>query len=619
MTPRPSRLSAWTAALAVAAAVPVWVWLGTNATGSLLGTEQWSELYDSLAKGLVRLEADVDPSVIDWEGFTIGDKKYTYVGPLPALPRIVTNALWPERIGQWARVSGFLAALVALAGVVVFSRRALARNPSAPSPGAAAVLAAGVAAGFALGSPLLLLVASGKIYHEAILWGFAAAAWGVGYAFELAFALGEAARRRALLGLSVAAGAALLARLTFGLPLYLLVAWHGLVELRRAFRSKGGSAAGTLLALSPAFFGGAVQLWYDWARFRNPFKVFEWNGYYVDVAALHGVFNGWRLPDALRALVLPSPRFFAGSFPWIRMELPELARPEVFFGWREPTLPLSMGSPWLLAAAIAGAIVWIRRRRATALPGAIAFGIQSALILSFYFLTQRYAAEILPLLFFLTLGALAEAPLSGRGTGLRIGLMSALVALSTAITFAATFHWNVALNLDSPFPYRLRFAPLFERELPAGPPGRRVPLGSILAETHSFAPPMKGGTFEGEPIVIAGVPYADGLGMHAVSTATFAVPQGAESFEAAVGLAFRAISCGAKASAVFEVRDPEGRVLATSPVRRAGEPAVVMRARVAGLSRVVLAVGDAGDGVDCDHACWVKAAFVVPSGAGPTP
>jgi len=97
--------------------------------------------------------------------------------------------------------------------------------------------------------------------------------------------------------------------------------------------------------------------------------------------------------------------------------------------------------------------------------------------------------------------------------------------------------------------------------------------------------------------------------MHAPTEVTYAVPAKAARFNATVGVAPQVASC-AKASVVFEVTDPRGRVLASSGTMRAGDRAVVLRAEVRDLPHVVLVAGDAGDGRDCDHANWGNPVFL---------
>src|SRR3989440_10068263 len=75
--------------------------------------------------------------------------------------------------------------------------------------------------GFALGSPLLLLLGNLSIYDEAIIWGFAWSVAALYFACRSRTTEG-AALTRSLLAFSLCAGAALLSRATFGAPFVLI-------------------------------------------------------------------------------------------------------------------------------------------------------------------------------------------------------------------------------------------------------------------------------------------------------------------------------------------------------------------------------------------------------------
>src|SRR5437773_11375694 len=75
--------------------------------------------------------------------------------------------------------------------------------------------------GFALGSPLLLLLGNLSIYNEAIIWGLALSLAALLFAFRSRQAEGNALTR-ALLAFSLCAGCALLSRATVGAPFILI-------------------------------------------------------------------------------------------------------------------------------------------------------------------------------------------------------------------------------------------------------------------------------------------------------------------------------------------------------------------------------------------------------------
>jgi hypothetical protein len=88
------------------------------------------------------------------------------------------------------------------------------------------------------------------------------------------------------------------------------------------------------------------------------------------------------------------------------------------------------------------------------------------------------------------------------------------------------------------------------------------------------------------------------------------VPPGATRFWSVAGLPDSAVRCDV-GSVVFEVRDQADRVLFTSRTVRTGDDPVVIDLPLRGVERLTLAVGDAGDGRDCDHAAWGAPSFVL--------
>jgi len=128
--------------------------------------------------------------------------------------------------------------------------------------------------------------------------------------------------------------------------------------------------------------------------------------------------------------------------------------------------------------------------------------------------------------------------------------------------------------------------------------------------TFGFAAPKVDRTWSGAPIEMWGVPYAHGIGMHAWTRMTYTVPQGATEFQAIVGLSDGVKECS-KASVTFEVRDQRDAVLYDSGVVDVYAQPKLIRVPVQGTDAITLAVTDAGDGIDCDHANWAEPSFLL--------
>jgi hypothetical protein len=163
-------------------------------------------------------------------------------------------------------------------------------------------------------------------------------------------------------------------------------------------------------------------------------------------------------------------------------------------------------------------------------------------------------------------------------------------------------------------------APPALRQRPAGveatpEPGESaltMPLAQLQATAveYGFAEPRMGRTWDGQPIVMAGRVYADGIGMHAWTNMTFSVPANAVTFRALVGLSDHIRACS-QAGVTFEIRDDLGRLLFDSGFVGPQTGTLPVRAAVRGVRAILLTVTDGGNGRDCDHANWADARFVL--------
>ncbi len=112
---------------------------------------------------------------------------------------------------------------------------------------------------------------------------------------------------------------------------------------------------------------------------------------------------------------------------------------------------------------------------------------------------------------------------------------------------------------------------------------------------------------------IGGRHFDHGLGTHATSSLYLSV-NGAKKFSASVGVDNE--KDGSAASVEFFVLG-DGRELWRSSVMRAGEGPKSLDVDLSGIKTLALKVGDAGDGIDSDHADWADAQFEY-SGTAPS-
>src|SRR5437870_8556284 len=202
-------------------ALSVLLWLYTTTGGrQVFVKEVLGGAYDSQAEHFLRGNVDVDAEAIDHEAMIVNDHVRMYFGPFPAFLRIPLNLVYPAGYGHWSRISGFSAGIMALFAFAGLVTTVLCS--SALSSRARSWLGNACLIGFALGSPLLLLLGNLSIYDEAIIWGLAWAIAALYFALRCRIAEG-AVLTWCLVGFSLSAGAALLSRATFGAP-FLLIA-----------------------------------------------------------------------------------------------------------------------------------------------------------------------------------------------------------------------------------------------------------------------------------------------------------------------------------------------------------------------------------------------------------
>ena len=189
----------------------VYALLSTYGTLELLGEEKLSRAYDYLGESLLRFEATVPTNA---ESLRVDDRDYIYFGPLPAVARLLPNALWPEGFGLWGRVATLAGGLLAL-----LAWQRIVRTV-APALGGAVRAVLGL--GFGLGTPVAFLVSAPYIWHESMVLALAASLWAL--AFLLDARLARRLGARTWLGLGCAIAAAYLTRLTFSVPHLAIVA-----------------------------------------------------------------------------------------------------------------------------------------------------------------------------------------------------------------------------------------------------------------------------------------------------------------------------------------------------------------------------------------------------------
>jgi alpha-galactosidase len=141
------------------------------------------------------------------------------------------------------------------------------------------------------------------------------------------------------------------------------------------------------------------------------------------------------------------------------------------------------------------------------------------------------------------------------------------------------------------------------------PSGDVVPLGALEVANmrQGWGTPRVDRSVTGEPLSIAGERFEHGVGTHARSTLWIELGGASERFIARVGVDDDTTSAAASVS--FRVLG-DGRELWSSGVMKRGDSARSVDVDLRGVQRLLLSVGDAGDGIDYDHADWADARIV---------
>jgi hypothetical protein len=430
--------------LPVAFVLGVLLWLFTMTGGrQVFVNEVLSEAYDSQAEHFLRGDVGVDSDAIRHEIMIVDGQSRMYFGPFPAFLRIPLNYVYPGGRGNWSRISGFCAGMIALVAFAAIIRSAL--RASELSTGWQNWLGNASLVGFALGSPLLLLLGNLSIYDEAIIW---ALAWSLA---ALYFALRSreteaSALTRSLLAFSFCAGAALLSRATFGAP-FLLIA--PVLALRLFRGNPVRNLAALFLPLGAAFF---FYLFLTYARFGDfsgmPMR-FSANEEQQKFAVEHGLFRLERVPYSFADYFFLRCPEFQDEPPFLKASREYYDHPTLYVvPFTETYSSLLWCSSWILLGAVIGMAMLLQRGVSDGVDRTIAgiLLLQVIVILSFMGLAQRYAAEFYPFLIFAFLFFLRH----GRFAFQLRYLLIALVAVSVIINSLTTVSWVLESDLNVP-------------------------------------------------------------------------------------------------------------------------------------------------------------------------
>jgi hypothetical protein len=427
------------------------LWIFTMTGGQQIFVQEvLGSAYDSQAEHFLRGDVGVDAAASAHETMIINGKIRMYFGPFPALLRIPLNLIYPAGHGKWSRISGFCAGVIALFAFAGLVKTALRSSPLSSQArnwmGNACVI------GFALGSPLLLLLGNLSIYDEAIIWGLACSLAALYFGCRSRTAEG-AALTRSLLAFSFCAGAALLSRATFGAPFVLIAP---LLAIRLLHRQPIRNLAALFLPLGAAL---VFYLFLSCARFGDFSGMnmrYSINPVQRDFAVKHGLFRIERVPYSFADyFVLRSPKLQSEA-PFLKAGRQPYDHEALYvMPFTETYSSLLWSSSWILLGAVIGLAMLLRPGGADGVDRAIAaiFFLQVLVILSFMGLAQRYLAEFFPFLTVAFLPFLRQ----GKVAFLLRYLLIGLVTVSVVINTLTTVSWLVEADMNVPAATRAKW------------------------------------------------------------------------------------------------------------------------------------------------------------------
>lgn len=584
-------------------------WLVTLGSWELLRGHYLGVAYDSLGKNLLKGSAEVDIEAIHIERYEVDGKIFMYFGPFPALLRVILNFIAPGHYGSWSRLSTLLAVFLS---AVAFGRvigSALTLNQSLSSRSKTWL---SLTAPFALtlGTPLAFLLSMPNIFHEAMAWGLCGTLWTLLATLNLSIHPETRARHMRIFAISF--GVSLLSRLTTAIPAILLMPFVFIryvrletLESRAPLRAARKLVVPCSLILIPSVF----QLWYNYQRFGSLYVFRDLSKYFLPKNHLGSDFSFFRLPDALINYFGLSDRYFVDLPPFVRMVTALYQRPELYLQmWREQTISLSLSASWLIVPGVVGALYSLCRPCQSLVRIALAVTfLQAILVMMYFFICQRYAAELVPffvvgLCVFLSQRKLHQVWLTA---------LASASALSIVITVASAVRFNMISNAPMSWTLYERLNGLFFPHIAAAIADRKVIFVTDLtplADSSSTVPTYPDRDAFDRPLQLLGHPPAKGLGMVAGSRISYEIPTDTAEFRAIAMLSERSAGCN-ETSLVFEGHDENGALVFRQPLDSNTPEPVAFTASIGSARRLTISLRHQTEKSDCEIANLYAARF----------
>lgn len=204
-----------------------------------------------------------------------------------------------------------------------------------------------------------------------------------------------------------------------------------------------------------------------------------------------------------------------------------------------------------------------------------------------------------------------------RDDGVEIALSGGMANDAAALPGRKTTYAVHPLTWTATLPAALATAAVTTPELPPLPPLPNVYASDVRPVKNVSGwngEPRRDLSIEDNPIRIRGEVFAKGVGTHAVSEINYKVRSNYRRFVAVVGVDDEKDGMG---TVSFSVLADDKPLVETGPLNARQERVPINVAIPKGTKLLRLLVGDAGDGVACDHADWANAGFLTEGDATP--
>jgi len=473
--------------------IAVQFWFVTYGTGNPFGKEGLTTSYDDLGVSLLKGTTTINESSISTERINIDGKIYMYFAPFPAIIRIIPNLLFSSLYGQWSRLSGLFASLICLLAFALLTKQQLSQNKFLTNKQKDIFFYISFIS-FGLGFPLIYLLSSCYLYHEAIIWGFC---WSIcGVCTLISLLTNQNQHFLKVFAFSAFTGLAYISKVTFGFPLYLILApvlisifsqyiydrfkinffrTFQLFEYSDQFKDIKTFALKFFILACPALIAFSIYAWYNYDKYKS---IFTYHDHKYDLAFQlnkdhlknyndrGGDLCYKRIPTALSYYFGLRADNFSTKAPFVHIyHVPWFINR--FYEYNEWIISQLIVSLWIIVGGVLGIFYLTKCKRNKLITiSCWALSTHFFIICSFWMISQRYSTEFFPLFIFIYsfyLREIGEEKYLGRLISVKLWILFCVIfsAVSVMSSILSSLHWGAVYNWAAPQEYKNKLIEAF--------------------------------------------------------------------------------------------------------------------------------------------------------------